>query len=697
MPADLLFEIGCEEIPAKKLADQLEAFPKLVEKHLADHRLTHAGIRAYGTPRRIAVIVKGLIDRQPDINEEVVGPPVGAAFAADGSVTKAGQGFAAKNGVDPALLQKKEVAGKKGLYAVAVRSVVGVKTLELLPALLSQIAQAITWPKSQRWGWSETTFVRPVQWLVALFGGEVVPVQYADLTATRTSRGHRFLANGPVEITAADKYLESLRAAHVIADPEARRTSVLAELANLEKETGCKVREDAALVDEVINLGEYPVGVSGHFDPAFLVVPEELIVLAMRTHQRYFAMEDKTGKLTNRFATMMATVVKDKTVVAKGNEKVLAARLSDAKFFFTEDRKRSFEQWNEKNESVVFQAKLGSIGQKTRRIEAIASSIAQHLEMTNANFVREAALNCKADLRSQAVNEFPELEGLMGRYYATHFGMDPEVATAIEEHRWPKGQGAALPSTDVAAVLAIADRMDTVVGVFAVGEEPKGGNDPLAVRRSAIGLWQILLARGTDAKWAGVWKVAFDEARNALGFYGVNLRSEVPVREFFLQRLRGILIDQDIPAADADAALAQSFEDPVDAVARAKALARVPAAARKVFKRVANILDDAKAKAIQPAARIDPSLFLSDRTVEQDLHAAVTAAQAREVEARRKRDYPAVFDSLVQLQPVVDAFFDKGGVMVMDPDEALRANRLALLHWLISPYLQIADFRLATT
>ena len=696
MPADLLFEIGCEEIPAKKLADQLDAFPKLVEKHLADHRLTHAGIRAYGTPRRLAVIVKGLIDRQPDINEEVVGPPVGAAFAADGSVTKAGQGFAAKNGVDPALLQKKEVAGKKGQYAVAVRSVIGVPTLELLPVLLSQIASAITWPKSQRWGWSEITFVRPLQWLVALFGGEVVPVQFAELTATRNSRGHRFLANGPVEITSADKYLEALRAAHVIADPEARRTSVLAELAKLAKETGCKVREDAALVNEVINLGEYPVGVSGHFDPAYLVVPEELIVLAMRTHQRYFAMEDVSGKLTNRFATMMATVVKDKTVVAKGNEKVLAARLSDARFFFSEDRKKSFDQWNEKNESVVFQAKLGSIGDKTRRIEAIASSIAQHLDLTNGNLVREAAKNCKADLRSLAVGEFPELEGLMGRYYATHFGFDPEVATAIEQHRWPKGQGAALPSTDVAAVLAIADRMDTVVGVFAVGEEPKGGNDPLAVRRAAIGIWQILLARGNDPKWAGVWKVAFDEARSALAYYGLNLRSEVPVREFFLQRLRGILIDQDIPSADADAALAQSFEDPVDAVARAKALARVPSAARKVFKRVANILDDAKAKSIQPAAKIDPSLFANDRTVEQDLHAAVTAAQAREITARRTKDYPAVFDSLIQLQPVVDAFFDKGGVMVMDPDAALRANRLALLHWLITPYLQIADFRLAT-
>jgi len=693
MPADLLFEIGCEEVPAKKLADQLIAFPKLVEDELANARLTHAGIQAYGTPRRIAVIVKGLIDRQPDINEEVVGPPASAAFAADGSLTKAGQGFAAKNGVSA--LQIKDVAGKKGQYAVAVRNVIGVDTRQILPALLAGAAAAIKWPKSQRWGWSETTFVRPVQWLVALYGGEVVPVAWADLTATRNSRGHRFLAPGPVEIASADAYLEALRKAHVIAEPEARRAVVKAELAKLEHATGCNVRKDDDLLDEVIHLGEFPVGVSGHFDPSYLEVPEELIVLAMRTHQRYFAMEDASGKLVNRFATMMATIVQDPAVVAKGNEKVLAARLADAKFFFAEDRKRSFDQWNEKNESVVFQAKLGSVGQKARRIENVAVQLANHLDLPNPNFVREAAKYCKADLRSLAVNEFPELEGLMGRYYARHWGFDPEIATAIEQHRWPKGQGAALPTTDVAAVLAIADRIDTVVGCFAVGEEPKGSNDPLAVRRAAIGLWQILLARGTD-KWAGLFRVAFDAARESLAYYGVNLRSDGPVLEFFRQRLRGILIDQDIPAVDADAALAQSFDDPADAIARAKALSRVPKPAREVFKRVANILDDAKTKAIAPAAAIDPALFANDRTVEQDLHAAAAAAQVREVEPRKRRDYVAVFDSLVQLQPIVAAFFDKGGVMVMDPDPALRANRLALLRWLIDPYLAIADFRVTT-
>ncbi len=693
MPADLLFEIGCEEVPAKDLAKQLADLPKLVEDRLAAARLTHAGVRALATPRRIAVIVKQLVDRQPDINEEVVGPPVSAAFAADGSVTKAGQGFAAKNGVDPQTLQKREVPGKKGQYAIAVRNIVGQDTFALLPALLKDLASSLQWSKSQRWGWGETTFIRPVQWLVALYGGEVVPFTWAGLTSGRASRGHRFLSPASIDIASADKYVETLRAAQVVVDPDTRRAHIRGQLAQIEKDTGCKVREDNALLDEVIHLGEYPVGVSGHFDPAYLEVPEEMIVTAMRTHQRYFAMQDSSGKLTNRFATMMATVVKDPKVVAQGNEKVLAARLSDAKFFFAEDKKKSFEQWNEKLASVVFQAKLGdaakTIGHKTQRIEHVATKLAAHVG-ADVSTARDAAVVCKADLASQAVGEFPELQGTMGKHYAVAFGRPPAVARAIEEHWWPKGQGAALPTTDVAAAIAIADRMDTVVGCFAVGAEPTGSADPFAVRRAAIGIWQILLARG----WPGAWRVAFDEARAALAGNLVTLRDEAPIRQFFLQRLKGIFVDQGIATQDADAALAQSFEDPVDALARAKAIGRIPREAREVFKRVANILDDAKAKNIAPAASIDQSLFAKDRQVEQNLYAAIAAAQQRESGARAKRDYAAVLDSLVQLQPVVAAFFDKGGVMVMDPDPKLRDNRLALLTWLITPYMQIADFRL---
>ncbi|HWU87278.1 MAG TPA: glycine--tRNA ligase subunit beta [Kofleriaceae bacterium] len=700
MPDDLLFEIGCEEIPAKMLARALADLPGAVAARLEGARLTHGGVRALGTPRRLAVIVKQLAERQPDLVEEVIGPPVSAAFTPDGSVTKAGQGFAAKAGVAPSELGQKEVPGKKGLYAVATRNVVGRDTRSLLPAMLAELAASIPWPKSQRWGWGMTAFVRPVQWLVALYGGEVVPVQWADLTAGRATRGHRFLSpqHSHAEIPAPDRYVETLRACNVVVDPDARRELVRAELARLEGETGLRVRPDPALLEEVIHLGEYPVGISGQFDPSFLEVPEEVIVTAMRNHQRYFAMEDASGTLANRFATLMATIVKDPAVVVRGNEYVIAARLSDAKFFFAEDRKRSFEEWNGKLDAVVFQAKLGdgarTIGHKVRRIERIAAALARHVGADLA-VVTAAARVCKADLASSAVGEFPELQGVMGRHYAKHFGLGDEIARAVDEHWWPKGQGASLPLGTPGALIALADRMDTVAGCFAVGLEPSGSADPLGLRRAAIGIWLILLAHEDDARWASLWSVLFDEARAALAAQGVPTGEPAAIEKFFRDRLRGIFVEQGIPTQDADAALAQSFRDPIDTRARALAIARIPKEAREVFKRIANILDDARRKhKLEIGDRVDPARFAADNTVEQKLHAAMEAAREREAEPRRRRDYAAVFDSLVQLQPAVAAFFDKGGVMVMDPDPALRDNRLALLQRLIQPYLAIADFRL---
>jgi glycyl-tRNA synthetase beta chain len=395
---------------------------------------------------------------------------------------------------------------------------------------------------------------------------------------------------------------------------------------------------------------------------------------------------------------MMATIVKDPAVVRRGNEYVIAARLADAKFFFAEDRKKSFDAWNQRLDAVVFQAKLGdgakTIGHKVRRIERIAAALARHVGADLAT-VTAAARVCKADLASSAVGEFPELQGVMGRHYAKHFGLSDEIARAIDEHWWPKGQGAALPPGAAGALIGLADRMDTVVGCFAVGLEPSGSADPLGLRRAAIGIWLILLAREGDDRWASLWPVLFDEARAALAAQGVALADAGPVERFFRDRLRGIFVDAGTPTQDADAALAQSFRDPIDARARARAIARIPKEAREVFKRVANILDDARKKhKLEIGDRIDPALFAKDNTAEPKLHAAMQEAREREAEPRRRRDYAAVFDSLVQLQPTVAQFFDKGGVMVMDPDPKLRDNRLALLQQLIAPYLAIADFRL---
>ena len=682
MPADLLFEIGSEEIPAKMLARQLAALPAIVEARLADARLEHKGVRALGTPRRIAVIVKQLADRQPDVNEEVAGPPVSAAFAADGSVTQAGKGFAAKNGVAPEALQKNEVAGKKGLYAVAVRSVVGRDTHGLLPSLLHDIASKIEWPKSQRWGWSETTYVRPVQWLVALFGGEVVPLSWAGLTASRNSRGHRFLSPGAVEIATPDRYVDALRGAQVVVDPAARKELVRAELSRLERETNLRVRPDEALLDEVVNLGEYPVGVTGQFDPSYLEVPEEVIVTAMRTHQRYFAMQSADGKLANRFATMMATVVRDPAVVAQGNEKVIAARLSDAKFFFSEDRKKTFADWNHKLEKVVFQAKLGdhakTIGQKISRITEVVKALGG-----NADAIRAASL-CKADLASSAVGEFPELQGTMGRHYARIAGESAVVANAIEQHWWPKGQGGAVPETVEGALVAIADRIDTLVGCFATGLIPSGNADPLGLRRAAIGVLSILMARTDVPKDTDALVDAAARAYGTTVKLGDEARTQL--QDFFKARLKAMLVDDEkLDVQAVDVALGTRANDPVDVRERARHLANVPQATKAAFKRIANILDDARKKGFGTQDAPEPKQFTSP--VETNLWTEYSRLAAG------IKSYADAFKVLAELGPSLAAFFDKGGVMVMDPNAALRENRLALLRTIYDRFATIGDFR----
>jgi glycyl-tRNA synthetase beta chain len=687
MSADLLFEIGCEEIPAKMLAAAIAALPGQVGAKLGAVRLAHGTIKALGTPRRIAVIVQSLADRQPDLDELVVGPPVGAAFAPDGSLSKAGEGFAKKNGVAPEAISKQEVAGKKGLYAVAQKHVGGEATRMLLPGILKELAAGITWPKSMRWGWSEQTFVRPVQWLVALYGGEVVPFEWAGQTAGRQTRGHRFLSTGVHDLANAGAYVPVLRDAKVLVDPAERAERVREELARLARENKLVMRPDEALVAEVIHLGEWPIGVAGEFDPAFLEVPEEMIITSMRTHQRYFAFEDAQGGLQNHFATLAATHVKDPRVVAVGNEKVLASRLKDAQFFFAEDKKHSLNDWNQTLESVVFQAKLGegarTIGDKVRRIEAITTAA------LGAGDAATAAKYCKADLASKAVGEFPELQGTMGKHYARHHRLGAAVADAIEQHWWPKGQGAELPRTPEAAVVALADKMDTIVGCFAVGLEPTGSADPFALRRAAIGIWQILLAR-PELSFAKL----FASARDALAKQGVTLNDAGKLEDYFRQRLHGIFVDAGIPTQDASAALAQGFQDPSDARARAIACSKISKEAREVFKRVANILDDARAKKLELGTAPDPKRFVQADNVEHALYAAIEQAQQRETQPRANHDYAAVFDSLERLRPTVAAFFDKGGVMVMDPDPKLRDNRLALLNWFIAPYMAIADFRL---
>jgi glycyl-tRNA synthetase beta chain len=691
--ADFLLELGTEEIPAKFLARALEELPKLAKVRLDDARLAYTSLRAMGTPRRIALEVRGLADRQPDLRERVVGPPASAAFDKAGAPTKAAIGFAQKNGVDPATLEKAEVEGKKGQYVVATRHVVGRDAAEVLPPLVIDLIAAIPWPKSMRWGWTEQAFVRPVHWMVCLLGEQVLPVRWGALIAGRASRGHRFLATAPVEIPSPAAYVETMRHAHVIVDVDARRDTIVAELRRIEGETGLRVRPDAGLLAEVTNLVEYPVAVAGSFDPAFLEVPEEVIVTAMRTHQRYFALEDAAGTLAPRFVTIAGTVTRDVHVVAAGNQKVIASRLSDAKFFFREDRKKPLEDFGKTLDDVVFQAKLGTVGAKIRRIGANAGGIAvDHLRIDPKPVERAAAL-AKADLATGVVGEFPELQGVMGSHYARLGGEPEPVWRAIADHYRPRGASDDPPETLIGAVVGIADRIDTIVGCFAVDLEPTGSPDPFGLRRAAIGILATLLHRGKDLPVrieALIARAAHHLRADKIDVTDTDLGE---VREFFRGRLRGLLIDEGIAAQDVDAALGAGWDDPVDARIRARDLAVVPREAREVFKRIANILDDAGGKGIAISGNVRESDFVAPDNVEWKLWRAFQQIEQRLDEAVRAQEYRRVFGLLVELQPAVAAFFDRGGVMVMDPEERLRDNRLSLLQRVLAPFARVADFR----
>ncbi|MBK9032917.1 MAG: glycine--tRNA ligase subunit beta [Myxococcales bacterium] len=717
---DLLFELGCEEIPSRMLARALAELPALARARLDAARLTCGDVRALGTPRRLALVVHGLADRQPDLDERVVGPPTSAAFAADGTVTKAGLGFAAKNGVDPSTLERAEVPGKKGTYVVAVRHVPGRSALEVLPALLTELIAAIPWPKSMRWGWREVGFVRPLHWLVALYGAEVVPVRYGGLVAGRATRGHRFLAPGAIEVARAGDYVEALRPAFVIVDPAARQRMIEAELARLAVETGCTVRRDDELLGEVTGLCEYPVGISGTFDPAFLEIPEEALVTTMRNHQRYFAME-QDGRLAPRFATIAATVTKDAAVVQAGNERVLAARLSDARFFFAEDCKKDLDALRAKLDDVVFQAKLGearSTGAKVRRIVGIVEALIERVGFEHADgaaVARRAAELCKSDLLTGVVGELPELQGVMGMHYARRqlaadpatAGIADAVGTAIAEHYMPRGAGAALPTTIAGALVGIADRIDTLVGCFGTGLEPTGSADPYGLRRAANAILAVNLDLGPggdrhDAVGKGRGFPLQLDTLIEIAAHQFDGQIEVTdtdcgeLHEFFRGRLRTLLLDGGLAALDVDAALGVGFDDVCDARLRARVLAAVPATARAVFKRIANILDDAHGKGIEISGEVKQGLFVAPDNSEWRLWNAFAAATARLDAAAAGQDYATTVAILVELQPTVAAFFDKGGVMVMDPDPALRENRLSLLQRILAPFAAIADFRLAS-
>ncbi len=680
---DLIFEVGTEEIPARFLPPAMDQLGRLAREGLEAERIAFDRVRTFATPRRLVLHVTGLAPRQADAVEEKVGPPVSAAFDADGNPTRAAEGFARSNGVAVSDLIRVET--DRGLYVAIRRELPGRPTRDVLAELLASWLSGLHFPKSMRWGSAEITFARPVHWILALLGDEVVPLTFAGIRSGRQSRGHRFHHPDAFDVMDAEDYFRKAREARVIVDPEERRRMVLEGAEAAARELGGRPLADEDLLETVIHLVEYPVPVAGSFEERYLELPRELLILTMKHHQKYFAVVDDEGNLLNHFVAVSNTRARDLSVVARGNERVLRARLADARFFFDEDRKKPLEEHAEGLKDVVFQSRLGTSHEKVERFRALARAIAGRVCPERAGVVDRIARLCKADLVTQMVYEFPELQGIMGREYALREGEDPAVARGIEEHYWPTHAGGPVPTLAEADCVSMADKLDTVVGCFGVGLIPTGTADPYALRRQTLGILRILLEKGYRIPLG--WLV--DRALELLGDRLVRDPAEVraDVLGFFRGRLEGLLTQQGIDADIVAGVLARGFDDVVDARARAETLQEARrrgelAPLAETFKRVGNILKAQAPGEPRPedfAAPAEKALWEVYLTVREKMEAAAEQGA-----------YAQFLAEAGPLKAAVDRFFDE--VLVMDPDPAVRANRLALLAAVAELLGRVADF-----
>lgn len=683
MASELFLEIGTEEIPAGFLPVAMRDLERLTRKELESAGLEFGELKTFATPRRLAMVVAGVAEEQPTLRATAMGPAKNIAFGPDGQPTKAGQGFARGQGVS--VEELKIVTTDKGEYVCAEKEIIGRPTAELLPEMLPRIIAAIPFKKSMRWKDLDVRFARPMHWIVALFGGQVVPFEYGNLTSGNRSRGHRFMAREEFEVSAAAQWQSELAKRFVMVDQAERRALIEKGVAAEAQKVGGTVNPDEELLDEVSFLVEDITPLCGSIEERFLQLPRELLITSMREHQRYFTVAGKDGKLLPHFITVSNTRPADPAVVIKGNERVLRARLSDAMFFWQEDRKVKLESRLEALKNVVYQQKLGTSFEKVQRFTEIAVSLAETFEPEAVEATRRAAQLAKCDLETGMVYEFPELQGVMGREYALLEGEDPRIATAIFEHYLPTGAGGELPSDNLGAFVSLADKIDTICGCFGVGLIPTGTADPYALRRSAIGILNIILDRGYRLSVPGLVAQSVKLLEAKLTRPAAEVQAEVI--EFIRLRLVNMLTGQGFAADVVDAVLAAGFDDPVDVVARIEALAELKGredfeSLAVAFKRVVNIIKGGV------DAVIEPALFEAD--CEQALHGALQQAQGEVVALVETGDYPAALKAIAALRAPVDAFFD--GVMVMAKDEAVKTNRLALLTGVAGLFQGIADF-----
>ncbi len=681
MQHEFLLEIGTEEIPAGYVRPALESIREIMERKLAEFSLSFTDMKTAATPRRLALCVAGLSERQADRQEEILGPPRKAAFDRDNKPTKAAMGFAASRG---ATVDDIEITTTpKGEYLLLRLEKKGRETASLLAEFIPELIRAVPFPKSMHWGANRTTFARPIQWMLAIFAGKVVDCRLDDLKSSDLTRGHRFLAPEAFAVADFADYVVSLGRAHVIVDLDERRKMVVEEINRAAAEVGGRIIPDDELLDTVTNLVELPVGVCGVFEEKFLQLPREVLITSMRVHQKSFPVADRNGDLMANFVAVNNTRVKNAGLTRQGHERVLRARLEDALFFFKEDCRRSLASRLAKLNGVVFQAKLGTMLEKTERLVELAGFLAEQTAPEQSAPVRRAAELAKADLVTDMVNEFPTLQGIMGMHYALKDGEDKRVALGIKEHYLPVRAGARLPADAVGALVSLADRLDTIVGCFGIGQVPTGTADPYGLRRLALGLLHIIEDKGFALTLPACLQKAMD-------LYGGKLTSEDTLNNslrFIKNRFVNDQTGRGIPLGAVEAVTSVGFSDVVDCLKRIKALVTIgeqpafPLLAGS-FKRVNNIIKDHGRTTVVAELLTEPG--------EKNLAAVLTEVRKDVQPLVAERDYEQALTAILRMKGPVDAFFDE--VMVMVEDERIRENRLSLLAGIAELFLSVGDF-----
>ncbi len=680
---EILFEIGTEEIPALFVKRALTDIKEIARDMLTTNRVGFEAIETYGTPRRLVLHVTGVEERQKDEVRRIMGPPRAVAFDEGGRPTPAASGFARKQGVSVDAL--KVVATERGEYVCVEKEIKGRDVRKLLPEVLPEVIKRLSFPKTMRWGNSDITFARPIHWILAIADGEILPFEYGGIRSGDLTRGHPFLAPGPFPVHSFEEYREVLRKASVVFDQRERERIIREGIERAASEVGGKVYRDEDLVEEVTYLVENPVVLRGSFPEEFLDLPKEVLIHAMRSHQRYFSIIDERGELLPFFITVANTEGRDRRIIIKGNERVLKARLEDARFYFEEDRKVPLEKRVEELKGVVFHSRLGTSYEKMLRFRELARMMAKALCPEKEAIVDRVAYLCKADLVTEMVGEFPELQGVMGREYALLNGEDREVAQAIYEHYLPTTSGDRVPETEAGAIVSIADKLDTILGCFSVGIQPTGAADPYGLRRQAIGVINIIVEKG----WRLPLKELIEEGLRLLKEKRTRDEEEVKreVEEFFKARLYNQLISSGYPHDVIDAVLSSGWDDIVDAVNRVKALSSFKGTPDYkplglTIKRILNIT-----RGFTPG-KVDPSLF--EEEMERELYQAYLDIKERVTPLLEDGRYREVLEELLHFKGPVDRFFDH--VMVMVEDEAVRSNRLTLLSMVGGLFNRIGDF-----